>query len=156
MLSASYFSSLCSLYGCSLSVLIAFLAHKMKIVCSRLSAGRDLYYLSESISHYPQDLWKVHGSHRHRPRTKIVEYKIIFNVNTRFLAPTGAQGVTLSVRSFVRSVQVCLEQSIFIILAQIFKQSVRNQSGHNGVRIVCCSPSDNTSLAATAKDELRE
>ena len=32
------------------------------------------------------------------------------------------------VRSFVRSVQVCLEQSIFIILAQIFKQSVRNKS----------------------------
>ena len=27
----------------------------------------------------------------------------------------------------VRSVQVCLEQSIFIILAQIFKQSVRNK-----------------------------
>ena len=32
------------------------------------------------------------------------------------------------VRSFVRSAQVCLEQSIFIILAQIFKQSVRNKS----------------------------
>ena len=32
------------------------------------------------------------------------------------------------VRSFVRPVQVCLEQSIFIILAQIFKQSVRNKS----------------------------
>ena len=29
---------------------------------------------------------------------------------------------------FVYSVQVCLEQSIFIILAQIFKQSVRNKS----------------------------
>ncbi len=29
---------------------------------------------------------------------------------------------------FVRSVQVCLEQSIFINLAQIFKQSVRNKS----------------------------
>ena len=28
----------------------------------------------------------------------------------------------------VRPVQVCLEQSIFIILAQIFKQSVRNKS----------------------------
>ena len=28
----------------------------------------------------------------------------------------------------VRSAQVCLEQSIFIILAQIFKQSVRNKS----------------------------
>ena len=32
------------------------------------------------------------------------------------------------VRSFVRPVQVCLEQSIFIILAQVFKQSVRNKS----------------------------
>ena len=33
-----------------------------------------------------------------------------------------------NLRSLVRSVQVCLEQSIFIILAQIFKQSVRNKS----------------------------
>ena len=32
------------------------------------------------------------------------------------------------VRACVRSVQVCLEQSIFIILAQIFKQSVGNKS----------------------------
>ena len=32
---------------------------------------------------------------------------------------------------FVRSVQVCLKQSIFIILAQIFKQSVRNKSTVN-------------------------
>ena len=32
------------------------------------------------------------------------------------------------VRSSVRSVQTCLEQSILIILAQIFKQSVRNKS----------------------------
>ena len=32
------------------------------------------------------------------------------------------------VRAFVRSVQTCLEQSIFIILAQIFKHSVRNKS----------------------------
>ena len=31
-------------------------------------------------------------------------------------------------RSSVRSVQTCLEQSIFIILAQIFKLSVRNRS----------------------------
>ena len=31
-----------------------------------------------------------------------------------FLAPTGAQGVIIFVRSFVRSVQVCLELSIFI------------------------------------------
>ena len=44
------------------------------------------------------------------------------------LAPTGAQEVLMFIRSFVRAVQVCLEQSIFIILAQIFKQSVRNKS----------------------------
>ena len=34
----------------------------------------------------------------------------------------------ISVRPFVCSVQVCLEQLIFIILSQIFKQSVRNKS----------------------------
>ena len=33
-----------------------------------------------------------------------------------------------NVSASVRSVQTCLEQSIFIILAQIFKQSVRNKS----------------------------
>ena len=38
-----------------------------------------------------------------------------------FLAPTGAQEVTMSVRSSVRSVQTCLELSIFIFLTQIFK-----------------------------------
>ena len=36
-----------------------------------------------------------------------------------FLAPSGAQGVTMCVRSSVRPVQVCLELSIFIILAQV-------------------------------------
>ena len=34
----------------------------------------------------------------------------------------------VNLRLFVRSCQTCLEQSIFIILAQIFKQSVRNKS----------------------------
>ncbi len=49
-----------------------------------------------------------------------------------FLAPIGAQEMLMFVRSFVRSsvrlAQTCLEQSIFIILAKIFKQSVRNKS----------------------------
>ena len=45
-----------------------------------------------------------------------------------FLAPTGAQEMLMFVRSSVPSCQTCLEQSIFIILAQIFKQSVRNKS----------------------------
>ena len=35
-----------------------------------------------------------------------------------FLAPTGAQGVTIFVCLYVRPVQVCLEQSIFIFLGQ--------------------------------------
>ena len=39
----------------------------------------------------------------------------IFNL---FLAPIGAQGVTIWVRPFVRLVQTCLEQSIFIFLGQ--------------------------------------
>ena len=38
-----------------------------------------------------------------------------------FLAPTGALGVTISVRSSVRPVQLCLEQSIFIFLTKILK-----------------------------------
>ena len=43
-----------------------------------------------------------------------------------FLAPTGAQGVTISVRpSVCLSVTKC---SLFIFLAQIFKQSVSSQS----------------------------
>ena len=44
--------------------------------------------------------------------------------NFECLAPIGAQEKLM----FVRSVRTCLEQSIFIILAQIFKQSVRNKS----------------------------
>ena len=40
-----------------------------------------------------------------------------------FLAP-----LCVSVCPCVRPAQVCLEQSKFIILAQIFKQSVRNKS----------------------------
>ena len=50
----------------------------------------------------------------------------------QFLALKGAQEMLIFVCSFVCpcicSVQVCLEQSIFIFLAQIFKKSVRNQS----------------------------
>ena len=47
---------------------------------------------------------------------------------TYFLALIGAQETLILVRSSVRSAQTCLEQSIFIILAQIFKQSVRTKS----------------------------
>ena len=36
-----------------------------------------------------------------------------------FLAPSGAQGVTMTVCSSVRPVQTCLELSILIILAQV-------------------------------------
>ena len=55
----------------------------------------------------------------------------IFKQDEVFKAPTGAQEMLMFVRSSVRPVQVCLEQSIFIILAQIFKQSVRNKSAVN-------------------------
>ena len=47
---------------------------------------------------------------------------------TVFLAPTEAKEMQIFVRMFVYPVQTCLEQSIFIILAQIFKQTVRNKS----------------------------
>ena len=40
--------------------------------------------------------------------------------NIKFLTPTGAQGVTMCIRSFVRS---CKELSIFIILTQIVKST---------------------------------
>ena len=52
----------------------------------------------------------------------------ILVLRSTFLAPIGAQEMLMS----VRPVQVCLEQSIFIILAQIFKQSVRNKSAVSG------------------------
>ena len=42
-----------------------------------------------------------------------------------FLAPTGAQGVTLSVCLSVRPASVCLEQSIFIFQGQ---RAIREQS----------------------------
>ena len=42
-----------------------------------------------------------------------------------FLAPTGAQGVTMSVRPFVCAGQSCIEQSIFIFLGQ---RSIREPS----------------------------
>ena len=45
-----------------------------------------------------------------------------------FLAPSGAQEVTMLVRSSVRSVQTCLELSIFIFLSQVFLRSVPGQS----------------------------
>ena len=44
-------------------------------------------------------------------------------VSFHFLAPTGAQEMLM----FVRMLHICLEQSIFIFLAQIFKQSVSRQ-----------------------------
>ena len=44
-----------------------------------------------------------------------------------FLAPTGAQGVTL-VRLSVRLAQSCLEHSIFIVLAQILHDDLRMTS----------------------------
>ena len=40
-----------------------------------------------------------------------------------FLAPTGAQGVTISVPLSVPSVKSCLDQSIFIILVLIMKET---------------------------------
>ena len=48
-------------------------------------------------------------------------YKCTYIFLYSFLAPIGAQEMLMSVRALVRSVQTCLEQSIFIILAQIFK-----------------------------------
>ena len=50
--------------------------------------------------------------------------KMIFYYH--FFAPIGAQGVTMSVRLSGTSLSKALQ--IFIILAQIFKQSVRNKS----------------------------
>ena len=44
--------------------------------------------------------------------------------NAPFLAPSGAQGVTISVRSFVRIVLTCLELSIFNFLAQVVLRSL--------------------------------
>ena len=63
----------------------------------------------------------------------------LYNSGKVFLAPTGAQGVTLSVRLSVCPVTSCLEQSIFIILAQINKQTSLEQSificlGQNAIR----------------------
>ena len=58
----------------------------------------------------------------------LCKYSLVRVLNT-FLAPIGAQERLMLVSQLVRSsVQTCLEQSIFIILAQIFKQSVRNKS----------------------------
>ena len=48
-----------------------------------------------------------------------VLYPVLFFNEWKFLAPTGAQEVLILVRPFVRSVQTCLEQSIFIFLGQI-------------------------------------
>ena len=83
------------------------------------------------------------NSHKNDPKPKVAvkDVKNLYLVNcsavesgngTVFLAPIGAQEMLMFVRPFVRlfvrSCQVCLEQSIFVILAQIFKQSVRSQS----------------------------
>ena len=52
-----------------------------------------------------------------------------------FLAPTGAQEVLLFVRLFVCPVQVCLELSFFIFVAQIFKKSaVSCSDSHHTIR----------------------
>ena len=40
------------------------------------------------------------------------------------IAPSGAQEVTMLVRSFVRSVKTCLKLSIFIFLSQVNLRSV--------------------------------
>ena len=48
-----------------------------------------------------------------------------------FLFGSDRSSIKANLCSSIRSVQVCLEQSIFIILAQIFKQSVRNKSTVN-------------------------
>ena len=47
------------------------------------------------------------------------------------MAPTEAQGVTMCVRPFVRSVQICLEQSILIFLGQRAIRAHRDHSKSN-------------------------
>ena len=57
-----------------------------------------------------------------------------------FLAPTGAQEMLIFIHMFVRSVQVCLKQSIFIFLGQ---QALREQSESNQslkIRVIQSEP----------------
>ena len=81
-------------------------------------------------------MFKYHVSLTNMTKVKL---HICFNISITFLAPIGAQEMLIFVRSFVRlfvrSCQVCLVQSIIIILAQIFKQLVRKKSAvseHSG------------------------
>ena len=71
-------------------------------------------------------------AHFMRDRLKQNLQFTLFHTALLFWAPSGAQGVTLSVRLSVRAGQGCLEQSIFIILGQrAIKQSVRALREHS-------------------------
>ena len=77
--------------------------------------ARDLYRCSDGVFRCTQN------DNRHIMRELRLNIHTTYYEVVHFLAPKGAQGVTMWVRSFVRSVQVCLEFSIFIILTQIVK-----------------------------------
>ena len=107
---------------------------------SNLSRAVNLHLSGSNL----QAIWKESvsqqsvSSQRALRRQSVSTQSIKIRVNTVgafkycvLLAPTGAQGVTICLRPFVCPVQSCLEQSIFILLAQIFKQSVRNKSAVN-------------------------
>ena len=67
-----------------------------------------------------------------------------------FLAPSGAQGVTIFVRSSVRPVLVCLELLTFIFWHQILQDDLRMTSGHSQVILRSVSGQSQASLISVS------
>ena len=106
-----------------------------------MSAPAELTHVTETVeifkvdvSHIPAAELLTQGRHSSpRAAGSMISDKIEIFTFASFLAPTGAQGVTILVRTSVRLVQVCLELSIFIFCSDLSQVSLKSLSLPHGI-----------------------